>query len=448
MGAKQMKHIREFSLFESKINAIRVEIPYETYEKDSNGHYTKNRIKGKSKIIDYADRKIVLFDINGIRIPFYLSSGHAGKKDVAAGKWYPFFGIGSDYWFNKGHQSDINKYYEIGILKSIAQSLDSNIGDIRNDKTIPKVAPNGIHLDTINRDLTPTEHGMSYTVNKFYDSVKRIKEKLESLNENASFNTLYHQIDNNEFGSMVKDVNALERFGSEIDQIEKVLKKDWSKLIIHSSYKIEIRTKIGSDIVGFYMIFFRIFKLNDEWFLVERENITKNTKLYYKCDQFDGLIELLEDEGVVDLRIRESAMSPDEVEDYFIEFLDDGDINIVESEQDELHRQWRGRSNIYLDYLYINSVKINKFDSHQKKIESPTINTSKENVTYLKIEILQPKWRAKGNLDIRGYTIDTMDYLFRKFARHINCNILIKIMDQDLFGDILSKSIVRIEFLN
>jgi ppGpp synthetase/RelA/SpoT-type nucleotidyltranferase len=92
MGAKQMKHIREFSLFESKINAIRVEIPYETYEKDSNGHYTKNRIKGKSKIIDYADRKIVLFDINGIRIPFYLSSGHAGKKDVAAGKWYPFLG--------------------------------------------------------------------------------------------------------------------------------------------------------------------------------------------------------------------------------------------------------------------------------------------------------------------------------------------------------------------
>lgn len=448
MGAKQMKHIREFSLFESKINAIRVEIPYETYEKDSNGHYTKNRIKGKSKIIDYADRKVVLFDINGIRIPFYLSSGHAGKKDVVAGKWYPFFGIGSDYWFNKGHQSDINKYYEIGILKSIAQSLDSQIGDIRNDKTIPKVAPNGIHLDTINRDLTPTEHGMPYTVNKFYDSVKRIKEKLESLNENASFNTFYHQIDNNKFGSMVKDVNALERFGSEIDQIEKVLKKDWSKLIIHSSYKIEIRTKIGSDIVGFYMIFFRIFKLNDEWFLVERENITKNIKLYYKCDQFDGLIELLEDEGVVDLRIRESAMSPDEVEDYFIEFLDDGDINIVESEQDELHRQWRDRSNIYLHYLYINSVKINKFDSHQKKIQSPTINTSKENVTYLKIEILQPKWRAKGNLDIRGYTIDTMDYLFRKFTRHINCNILIKIMDQDLFGDILSKSIVRIEFLN
>ncbi len=446
--------IRDFNLFESKINAIRIEIPYETYEKDSNGYYTKNRIKGKSKIIDYADRKIVLFDINGVRVPFYLSSGHAGKKDVIAGKWYPFFGIGSDYWFNKGYQSDINKYYEIEILKNIAQSLDSQIGDIRSDKTIPQVAPNGIHLDAINKNLTPTEHGMPYTINKFNDNVKKIKQKLESLNENSSFDPMYYEITGEEFRNMAPDIrlarsDSAEPFNSEIDQIEKILKKDWSKLIIHSSYRIEIRTKIGSDITGFKSITFNIFKKTDDWFFVERASITptRGQWTYYKCDQIDGLIEFLEDEGAVDLMIREN-LSSDEVQDYFIEFLDKEEINIVESEQGELHRRWRNRSIIYLHYLYIESKKINKFDSNQKKIKFPTIQSSKENVTYLEIEIPQPKWRIRGNLDVSGYTIDMIAYLFEKFTRHLSCNILIKIMDQDLYGDILSRSIVRIEFIN
>lgn len=447
-----MNHIREFSLFESKINAIRVEIPYETYKKDANGYYTKNRVKGKSKIIDYADRKVVLFDINGIRIPFYLSSGHAGKKDVVAGRWYPFFGIGSDYWFNKGHQSDINNYYGIGIFKSISQSLDSQIGDIRGDGSIPKVAPNGIHLDAINRDLTPTEHGMPYTINKFYDNVKKIKQKLESLNESSSYGPMYYKISREEFFKLADHV---ETFGSEIEKIEKIIKKKWSKLIFHSAYGIKIRTKVGSDLIGFVLKTLKITKSLDEWFLVERTSASsfpggrlKYEKMtHYKCDQFEGLIELLEDEGAVDLMIREN-LSSDEVQDYFIEFLDKEEINIVESEQDELHRRWRNRSIIYLHYLYIESKKINKFDSNQKKMEFPTIQSSKENVTYLEIEIPQPKYRIRGNLDVSGYTIDMIAYLFEKFTRHISCNILIKIMDQDLYGDILSRSVVRIEFIN
>lgn len=438
-----MKHIRKFNLFESKINAIRIEIPYETYEKDSKGYYTKNRIKGKSKIIDYADRKVVLFDINGVRVPFYLSSGHAGKKDVLAGKWYPFFGIGSDYWFNKGYQSDINKYYEIDILKSIAQSLDSQIGDIRSDKTIPQVAPDGIHLDVINKDLTPTEHGMPYTVNKFYDSVKKIKQKLESLNENSSFDPMYYQIDEEEF---VKLANNPETFKSEIDQIEKILKKDWSEIVVTHSSKMIIQTKIGSDIVGFKLIIFKIYKSIDEWFLVERESYRDT--IYYKCDQMDGLMELLEDEGVVNLSISESSMSSDEIQDYFLEITDEENDHVVieDKTQEELNFMWGNRSYFNPDPIYLNSNRVDKYGV--KKIS--TFDPSKDEVTYMMFTINHPKYRIKGNLDLKGYTLDTIQYYLKKFVRHskVPVNIYVREVTTSMYDDPLSTSIVRIEFIN
>ena len=172
---------RNEEISESSINAIRLEIPYETYAvkdpKTGELDPTK-KVSGKSKVIDYADRKIVVFDVNGINIPFYLSSGHAGKKDVISGKWYPFLGIGTDRWLNKSSSSDINNYYGIDILKKIAQSLDSKIGDIRSDSSIPKVSPTGVHISFINKDLNPTENERPDTKIKFQQNLYNLKKKL------------------------------------------------------------------------------------------------------------------------------------------------------------------------------------------------------------------------------------------------------------------------------
>ena len=44
-------------------------------------------------------------------MPFYLSTGKGGKKDVTSGKWYPIFGIGQDGWLNKLSGTEINNYY-------------------------------------------------------------------------------------------------------------------------------------------------------------------------------------------------------------------------------------------------------------------------------------------------------------------------------------------------
>ena len=177
-----MKHITQYNIFESKINAVRQEIPYETFEKDpTTGEYnSKKRVLGKSKIVDYGDRKIVLFDVDGVNVPFYLSSGHGGKKDVAPGKWYPFFGIGTDGWFNKSSGSEINNYYGVELFKNLAQALDKQIGDIRDDKSIPKTLTTGVHIDAINRGLSPTDNQKPYTRTKFYENLENLKNRLKN----------------------------------------------------------------------------------------------------------------------------------------------------------------------------------------------------------------------------------------------------------------------------
>lgn len=64
-------------------------------------------IGGTSKIINIHGRAVVVVNINGHRLPYYVSSGQAGKDaiGIASGRWYPIAGIGvydGDFeWFNK-----------------------------------------------------------------------------------------------------------------------------------------------------------------------------------------------------------------------------------------------------------------------------------------------------------------------------------------------------------
>ena len=79
-------------------------------------------------------RPIVMVEVKGRQIPFYISTGLAGKTTVPTGKWEAFFGIGPTGWFNKGSLSDIENHYGSQELKQIAQALDAQIGDLRNTK--------------------------------------------------------------------------------------------------------------------------------------------------------------------------------------------------------------------------------------------------------------------------------------------------------------------------
>lgn len=94
------------------------------------GNEVPINIQGQNTpMIDWGGRKIVMVDINGVKVPFYLSTGLGGKTDVPSGKWYPFFGIDPDGWMNK--TEGIADYYNSPELKSVAESLDRKYGDIR-----------------------------------------------------------------------------------------------------------------------------------------------------------------------------------------------------------------------------------------------------------------------------------------------------------------------------
>ena len=152
-------------------------IPYDTLTwDDAQGKAIPS--SGESQIVDFGGRKIVVMDINGTKIPFYISTGSGGKRNVTAGKWYPFFGISSHGWFNKTTEEDINNYYGSPELKAQAEWLDANIGDIRDDSSIPKVKGTGSHMDFINQDLNPAENGTRTTIEDVKKNIEDTKAKL------------------------------------------------------------------------------------------------------------------------------------------------------------------------------------------------------------------------------------------------------------------------------
>lgn len=154
------------------------EIPYDTLTWDDNKKKALPS-SGKSKVVDYGGRKIVVADVNGVKVPFYLSSGFAGKSKVPSGKWYPFFGIGADGWINKTSQEEIARYYDDPDLARVSQTLDATIGDIRADQSIPKVGMSGSHMGFINSGLDPSENNTTETGTKVNANIRRILDKLQ-----------------------------------------------------------------------------------------------------------------------------------------------------------------------------------------------------------------------------------------------------------------------------
>ena len=167
-------------LSEEYVNSIvrnSPEIPYDTltWSEEQNKAIASS---GKSRVVDMAGRKVVVIDINGFHMPFYLSTGHGGKVDVTSGKWYPIFGIGQDGWLNKLSGTEINDYYGSPVLKQISEALDNIYGDIRQDESVPKVEATGSHTDFINQDLNPTENDQRNTRELVEKNIAKAKSKL------------------------------------------------------------------------------------------------------------------------------------------------------------------------------------------------------------------------------------------------------------------------------
>lgn len=149
-------------------------IPYRTVSFDpalNGGVGGKVESTGTSPIINFGDRMMVLTTINGRKVPFYLSTGKGGKKDVAAGQWYPFFGIGEDGWINKTGGQEMADYYGSAELRQKAQELDKAFSGVNFDN-VPKVSLGGAHIDAINAAFpNATDNGTAETLNNVRKSI-------------------------------------------------------------------------------------------------------------------------------------------------------------------------------------------------------------------------------------------------------------------------------------
>ncbi len=189
---------------ESSVNPINAEGKAVRLKSDGlpeGTHFHKMRVDGSFQgMIDFADRKIVLVNINGVDMPFYLSTGQGRKYSVESGKWYPFFGLDPDGWFNKGSEDDINDYYGSVKLRNVAQALDKKWGDIRSTSKGKKVAyrfkDNPEQYESIrsqvNRDMEKPVYRVDHKGQKldyaearanrndknYYERIKRIIKKI------------------------------------------------------------------------------------------------------------------------------------------------------------------------------------------------------------------------------------------------------------------------------
>ena len=166
------------------------------------GLITSIVINGKSyNSIDYNDRIMVLVKIGKYNIPFYISTGQAGKKNVKAGNWYAIFGIGESGWINKGSEELINKQYDFPVFQKIAKILNEGVGNFesREDNGNGKIKDFVGYMEDTKKaisefnkqmglPITPAKNNTESKV--FYENVNSILNLINSeLNSLSSNNT-------------------------------------------------------------------------------------------------------------------------------------------------------------------------------------------------------------------------------------------------------------------
>lgn len=155
--------------------------PVVSFSKDGKSH----------ELFTIANRAMVVVDINGVKQPFYVSTGTGGKKSVAKGKWYPFFGFGpDDGWLNKGTEAEINAHYGSPYLHYVANWLNSKYPDPDVDKLIGGIDFRGNHPDW--KKANSIDIGSAFDQLKPADRknpvsvAKNIQEQVDRINEAAS----------------------------------------------------------------------------------------------------------------------------------------------------------------------------------------------------------------------------------------------------------------------
>ena len=156
-----------------------------------------------SSIITIGKRPVVIVDIYGVNVPFYMSSGAGSKETVTPGKWYPFFGVAKTGWFNKTNAADMTSYYGVPEFERAAEILNSlitrndipdsqtkwNNGDkewgiFRNPyETYTNYPVKDSVIKSLHKDMLPAERGDAKNLDK---NILNVKTKIDKNKQSIS----------------------------------------------------------------------------------------------------------------------------------------------------------------------------------------------------------------------------------------------------------------------
>jgi hypothetical protein len=151
-----------------------------------------------------------------------------------------------------------------------------------------------------------------------------------------------------------------------------------------------------------------------------------------------------------DTLITESVriLLPEEIEDFILDYVDTGQITVKSLDQNTIR-------DVRSNYKYFTNKKLvyknsESSDKYLRDRVNYTDFDSSRTVSLL-IEIPHPR-RIKGNLDLHGYTFDTIKYVFRRFIEFTKgdylVDIWIEILQTNMYYEPLSEVIVNITFPN
>ena len=222
-----------------------------------------NKKTGKTRqspIFSVSGRAVVLVDVNGVRVPFYRSSGSGGKKNVPSGRWYPIFGIGKEQviydgyeerlranggWFNKGSEEEIVDYYGVPELREIAENLDSVLEDL------PNVVFNDVRQEFEKSDVDKVAIGAGVKPKSMHRSIN--DSLWEIIHRDLHPVNTYRESPRENIDEVVNKIKT-GRVKLDTDSLSPTVKKDRlyvskkSKLIRKREVELEIKDKNGEVI--------------------------------------------------------------------------------------------------------------------------------------------------------------------------------------------------------
>jgi len=170
---------------------------------------------------------MVMAKIGKHNIPFYISTGQAGKKNVKSGNWYVVFGIGESGWINKGSEELINKQYDFPVFQKIAKILNEGVGNFQSRENNGNgKLKDGIgfmndmeHIDQFNSQMNlPIIPAKNNTDSKtFFDNVKKV---LDILNNELTDISKAEQVikkDANKVDENLENPNIVRIFAKDYD---------------------------------------------------------------------------------------------------------------------------------------------------------------------------------------------------------------------------------------